>query len=580
MFIRIRPPKWSMALLLLGGAVGVVAQDASDSLTRWYRWDDLQIQSMVYEREAALWPQVLGLGNSMHASVKPFFLRTSRDSTLLQTGPYGHWNLPYGRKQRPLWAWNGSPNAEKRLRVEPLIELGAGAENFGGPGLNLEGTMENVRGVQIAGQWTQAFHFQSSLALHNYPGLPDFIEDQIRDAGPVEVMPGLGFTRKLANNAQWDLYTAQALIRWEPKPWLNIQAGQGKNFIGHGYRSMLLSDCSPSYPHLRLQAQWGPWQYQYYVSQMLDYGSPRVSGPVSGPQYNPGFAQKYAAMGYLDWNLNRRLQLGLFQAVLWPGRDSLGSRGMNWSFAQPLLFWIPSQNHSGSYGNALIGLNLGYKVGSQAQLYGQLILDELYMGDFFRLSRAWTNKYAYQLGIRGWDPWGWKGVRWLIETNHARPFMYSHWSTATNYGHQQSALAHPLGANFREILAHFQIFRGRWHAGWQTTYALQGRSDSLHVNLGNNINLNYWLGVDRNADYPLGTGVLVPLFQSEITASYVLYPPTLLRLECSALYRDRRVDRNMTGNVPDPWGLPGYGYQSLWFRLGLRTLIENRYRDY
>lgn len=72
MFIRIRPPKWSMALLLLGGAVGVVAQDASDSLTRWYRWDDLQIQSMVYEREAALWPQVLGLGNSMHASVKPF----------------------------------------------------------------------------------------------------------------------------------------------------------------------------------------------------------------------------------------------------------------------------------------------------------------------------------------------------------------------------------------------------------------------------------------------------------------------------------------------------------------------------
>lgn len=119
-------------------------------------------------------------------------------------------------------------NAEKRLRVEPLIELGAGAENFGGPGLNLEGTMENVRGVQIAGQWTQAFHFQSSLALHNYPGLPDFIEDQIRDAGPVEVMPGLGFTRKLANNAQWDLYTAQALIRWEPKPWLNIQAGQGK----------------------------------------------------------------------------------------------------------------------------------------------------------------------------------------------------------------------------------------------------------------------------------------------------------------------------------------------------------------
>ncbi len=579
MFPHVRAFRCRLIFPLIYGAVNTVAQDTSDPITAWYRWDDLQIQSMVYDREASLWPNILQVGNSMHTAVKPYFLPAQRNRASSNLGAFGQWSLPYGRHQRPLWAWTGGLNSENRLRVEPLIELGGGAESFGYG--TLEGTMENIRGIQIAGQWTKAFHFQSSIALHNYPKLPDFIEDQIQEAGPVEVMPGVGFVRKLANNAQWDLYTAQALIRWEPKPWFNIQAGQGKNFIGHGYRSMLLSDCSPAYPHLRLQAQWGPMQYQYYVSQMLDYGSPRVRGPLSGPEFNQGYAQKYAAMGYLDWNLNQRLQLGLFQAVLWPGRDSAGTRSMNWSFAQPLLFWIPSQNYSGSYGNALIGLNLGYKVGTKAQAYGQLILDELYMGQFFRLSRAWSNKYAYQVGIRGWDPWGWKGIRWLIESNHARPFMYSHWSTATNYGHQQSALAHPLGANFREILAHIQLYSGRWHAGWQTTYSLQGRSDSASINLGNNINLNYWSGVDPQAKYTLGSGVPVPLLQTEITTSYVLYAPTLLRLEFSVLYRDRRVKRDFDGgNVPNPWGESGPGQHSLWFRLGLRTVIENRYRDY
>ncbi|MBK9515381.1 MAG: hypothetical protein IPO05_17595 [Flavobacteriales bacterium] len=36
--------------------------------------------------------------------------------------------------------------------------------------------------------------------------------------------------------------------------WLNIQFGHGKHFVGHGYRSMLLSDHAPNAPYLKFSA--------------------------------------------------------------------------------------------------------------------------------------------------------------------------------------------------------------------------------------------------------------------------------------------------------------------------------------
>jgi hypothetical protein len=277
-------------------------------------------------------------------------------------------------------------------------------------------------------------------------------------------------------------------------------------------------------------------------------------------------------MSYLDWNLNQRLQVGVFQAVVWPSQDSLGYGGWSWAFAQPLLFLIPAQFHTGSYGNSLMGANIGYRLGSKSQIYSQLAVDEMYMREFLRLSNYWANKYAFQIGAKGWNPWGIQGLRWLSEINIVRPFMYSHWSTATNYGHQQSALAHPLGANFREVIAHAHYFKGPWQISSRNSMAVQGKGSRDTLNRGDLINQNYYGGLLPGGSYPIGSGTSVRLIQSEWQIAYMLYPPTRLMVDLTVLYRRRWTQES--------WASERYGQQSLWINLGLRTALQNLYRDF
>ena len=73
-----------------------------------------------------------------------------------------------------------------------------------------------------------------------------------------------------------------------------------------------------------------------------------------------------------------------------------------------------------------------------------------------------------------------------IEFNQVRPFTYAR-DSASNYTHYNQALAHPLGAGFRECIG---ILRYQWHKKWscsiqQVLYA-KGE-DTGSRNFGNNI---------------------------------------------------------------------------------------------
>ena len=596
----------AFAILCLSFGIGnatslhLVDKVDSDSLPAMdlnaYRWNPYQISQIQFDAEAAYWPWLIGAQPDFHSAIKPYIFSITPNGPSNQTAmgrdkassKYGQWSLPY-LKQRSLWYYrSGEPSkpsepstanssSTKYLQMEPLWDLGLGMDRSMNNPKQGGMTYQNGRGIQLTGQWTSSFRFVSSIWLVNNR-VPDFVNQQAQDLAQglnipdVGVVPGLGLARPTGPSRTWDLYLAEALLRWEPRPWLNIHWGHSKNFIGHGYRSLLISDASPAFTHLRIQARWGPLQYQYYAGQMLDYGSPQI--PNFGPNRDLSLrhGQKFTAMSYLDWNLNRKLQVGLFQAIVWPSRDSLGYSGWSWAFAQPLLFLIPAQFHTGSYGNSLIGANIGYRMGSKSQLYSQLAVDEMYMREFLRLSNYWANKYAFQIGAKGWNPWGLQGFRWLSEINIVRPFMYSHWSTATNYGHQQSALAHPLGANFRELMAHAHYFRGPWQFSARNSMAVQGKGSRDTLNRGDLINQNYYQGLLPGSPYPIGSGTSVRLVQSEWQVAYMLYSPTRLMVNLTVLYR-RRWTR-------EGWTAEPYGQQSLWINLGLRTALQNLYKDF
>ena len=530
-------------------------------------WDSLAVQNMDHLGESALWPSLLEPKSAFHSSIKPWnaqlMPRELRGYRAVDSGrTYGTWAWP-ARFNRSLWSYV-SEGKKSGLRLDPLLNLGIGSETA-----SSLPTRQNSRGLQLLGFLGNSFRFQTSLGLHNTV-YPLYLHQSIRQDS---IAPGMGLARTLGQDSGgrvWDLYTSQAMLSWQVHPQLQIQWGHGKNFIGYGYRSMLLSDFAPAYTHLRLQARSGPILYQYSIARMLDYSSPRIL-PL-GPRIwgSEGYRQKYCSMSYLDWNLATGLQVGLFQAIVWPAQDTLGHRGIDWNYLNPLLFMIPMQFANGSDGNALVGINAGYRWGRQ-QIYAQAVLDELRMKDLLQGNPTWANKFAFQAGIRGWTSVVGQGFRWQAEINGARPFTYAHWSGSTNYAHQNSALAHPLGANFVEGLGSITWFRGPWSISLRHLIAHQGQSDSAGHNTGNNIHASYWSG-DPAASYPWLNGIPVRLSQGEFSLSRLLDPLTGLRLQFTTWWRDRHSTND--------WAQGQYGQGSLGFNLTLLTRLDNFYNDF
>ena len=109
-------------------------------------------------------------------------------------------------------------------------------------------------------------------------------------------------------------------------------------------------------------------------------------------------------------------------------------------------------------GNALMGLNLSVKIKNH-KFYGQFLLDDLnisrqkdsdkenYSSGFFQ------NKYGYQLGAS----FNYKSLNCNIEYNQVQPYTYGHRTILQNYSHMNQSLAHPLGANFKELINIFKL---------------------------------------------------------------------------------------------------------------------------
>ncbi|MBK8474593.1 MAG: hypothetical protein IPL33_21795 [Sphingobacteriales bacterium] len=79
-----------------------------------------------------------------------------------------------------------------------------------------------------------------------------------------------------------------------------------------------------------------------------------------------------------------------------------------------------------------------------------------------------------------------------IEYNTARPYTYTHHNEGGNYTHYNQALAHPLGANFRELMGvlQYRTFK-QFHFKLTMLYAQQGLDNADDTtNWGGNIFLD------------------------------------------------------------------------------------------
>lgn len=411
---------------------------------------------------------------------------------------------------------------------------------------------QTTLGYQLGGTIGKQFYFYGS-GFNNLAMFPGYITSY---ANAVGVVPGETHGTVGANGVtQWSYYTA--LLSYTPVKYINFTVGHDKNFVGDGYRSMLLSDYASPYPFAKMTFSLGSVKYMAMLTRFEDDMSPKVPGSNDN-------RIKWGYFHYLDWSISNRVSIGFFDSVVSADQDSSGhKRGVDYSYLNPFVFLRPVEASHGSPDKADLGLTVKWKFTDKNIIYGQFALTEFQSKDFFSSNGSSRNKYAYQFGVRGADLFKMKGLNYLFEFNAAKPYTYSETESFRNYSQYNEPLAHPFGANFREWLSIVNYSVGRFDFQGQLNYAYYGL-DVNGLNYGKNI-FNSYLNVAKALDNFIGQGLRTNFYYAEAKVAYSLNPKTNLRLELGAVYRDEQNSL--------------FNNKSAMVTFGIRSSFRNLYTD-
>ena len=318
------------------------------------------------------------------------------------------------------------------LRVNPVALLSVGKDNQ-----NTDGTRYvNTRGVQVEGIIDQRLGFYTFLT-DNQQAVPQYVQNRIvRDT----IVPHEGYWKyfKTIGGSSYDFFTARGGITYAATKHINIQLAHDRNFIGNGYRSLILSDYSAPYFFLKINTRVWKLNYQNIFAEL-------IAEKKNADQLYP---KKYMALHHLSLDLGDKVNIGVFESIISGGPG----RGLELQYLNPIIFYKAVEQQVGSTDKALLGADFKWNILHRAQLYGQLVINEFRIREILSGNGWWGNKQPIQLGGKLLDIGGIRNLDLQVEVNYVRPYSYQAKIIYTNYTNYQQPLAHPMGANLAEIL--------------------------------------------------------------------------------------------------------------------------------
>ncbi|MBI5219165.1 MAG: hypothetical protein HY958_09575 [Bacteroidia bacterium] len=442
------------------------------------------------------------------------------------------------------------------LTIDPLFNFEVSKQK----GYNKD-LYNNTRGLIVQGDITKKLHFESRF-YENQTFFNEYINDYITNN---IIVPGQGFPkpfkRDSANTNGWDYAYATGYISYSPNEYFNFQFGHGKNFIGDGYRSLLLSDNSFNYPFLKITTTIWKLQYTNLFASFMDLTAPH--------SYESGFYKKFGTFHYLSWNIHKRVQIGFFEAIIWQNyQDSTGfQRGFDINYLNPVIFYRPVEFSLGSPDNALVGLNGKIKITDKLFLYGQLLIDDFDVAGLKKGKGYILEKYGFQGGLKAFDLFRIKNLNFQTEFNQVRPYVYAHKKPLQNYSHYGQPLAHPLGANFIESVSFLRYRLKDFLVELKFNYAMYG-ADTANSHWGNNIFLpdeNAQLGYPSWGNKVL-QGVQTTLMYKDFRLTYIVNPKTNLNVSIGISNRTQKAALSSKDDF--------------FIYISVRTSLSNFYYDF
>ena len=471
-------------------------------------------------------------------------------------------------------------NDDYYVAINPYIDFEVGSDGK-------RSTWVNTRGAEIKGTIGKEFAFYTNIR-ENQAVFPEYV-DAYCDV--TRVVPGQGHANRFKKLGR-DYTNAAAYLAYRPTKWFDVTLGYGKNFIGDGYRSLMLSDNAANYPYFKAKAEFWRIQYTCLYAQLTDRNTVMADNT---------FARKWAVVHYLDFAVTKRLNIGFFDAVMSAAQthqqvmvnDSTHAiidmkRGFEFQYINPIIFLRSAEYYSGnSPDNALLGLNASFIIGKHTTIYGQFVLDEMTVHRFIAFKGYYGNKQAYQLGVKSYDCFGVKNLFLQLEGNIVRPYMYSHTPQGTenavgedNYAHYNEPLAHPWGANLWEAVFRAQYNWNRWYFKYKLNYGQYGDDWDVDMNkwanYGHNVYNDYNTAIDLSFDengnptydgHYLLTGRKTTVMLNDFIVSYLVNPAYNMNVFAEVAHRNFEAQ--------------GLDTQSNFiFSFGIRTSLDRKYYDF
>ena len=449
------------------------------------------------------------------------------------------------------------------LRVNPVLLLQAGKDT------ELSGLRYvNTRGVQLEGTIDQKLGFYTFLT-DNQQAVPGYVQNRIlRD----DIVPHEGFKKNFKNQPdQYDFFTARGGITYAASKHINVQLAHDRNFIGNGYRSLILSDYSAPYFFLKVNTRVWKFNYQNLFAELT----------AQRKNQDQVYPKKYLALHHLSFDVTPTFNIGVFESTVLGGRgiDStiVNGRivrqrgGFELQYLNPVIFYRAVEQNVGSADNAILGLDFKWNVLHTAQLYGQVVLDEFKISEVRAGNGWWANKQALQLGAKYIDVAGLRNLDLQVEFNYIRPYTYQHADSYTNYQHYQQPLAHPMGANLAEILGvlSYQPLPRLMLVG-KAFYSEQGldvnNADLNGFNYGGNILKSYNTRVSEYGN-KVAQGNKSRLLHADFTATY--QPRLNLFFDAKLIARNQTYTRT-----------PALNGNEVYASLALRWNIAQRLHEF
>lgn len=505
--LSVKPTSYTIRYLLLlfflTGVCGIVRSQTSQRLRVYNSWDDAKLYNT---------------DTTAHTVWKPVIYTDS----LVGEDRSAPWLKRKFLQEHLLQVQNKDINIYGDIVIDEYIgKSNRYSKKIGGKSINVKTPGVDTRGFELSGNVGSKIYFETNF-YENQGKFGGYVDSFIRK---YKVVPGQASYKNIGDGNGFDFSTSTARLTYIPNRNLLFDLGYGKNFIGDGYRSLLLSDWSVNYPYFRIALTFNKFQYSVMWSQYISDVDHLLSNHF-------GYYRKWAQTYVVDWKVTSGLNLSLFESVIWPdqlhGTDR--QKDISPSLLSPVIFLHGNKSPAGISNNNVVGLNAKLKIYDRSFIYGQVVINQLGKSSSFK------NRTGFQLGVRSGDLFEIPRLNFSAEFNTVRPYTYAGSTPDVSYTNSNQSLAHPLGANFKEgiLIATYTYKRWRFRVeGFLASYGI----DSGQANYGHDIFMLLPSQSPVTGNVSTGQGISTNLKYGDVRIAYILNPESNLRLETGITLR-------------------------------------------